>query len=111
MMRVIKDCHSCRIIPFAYASGIFLIYIILEAYRTGKGRIVVRGKTDIPHQTDKSALVEKIAELVENKACLSALESVRRGEAMAYAKLWRHTPNSKAYTPNCRGIAERRRRR
>ncbi|XP_021800012.1 DNA gyrase subunit A, chloroplastic/mitochondrial-like isoform X1 [Prunus avium] len=57
---------------------------ILEAYRTGKGRIVVRGKTDvelldsrtkrsasiikeIPYQTNKSALVEKIAELVENK--------------------------------------------
>ncbi|CAB4268602.1 unnamed protein product [Prunus armeniaca] len=74
MMRVIKDCHSCRIIPFAYASGIFLIYIILEAYRTGKGRIVVRGKTDIPHQTDKSALVEKIAELVENK------REARRGD-------------------------------
>ncbi|EXB97701.1 DNA gyrase subunit A [Morus notabilis] len=57
---------------------------ILEAYRTGRGRIVVRGKTDvelldsktkrtaiiineIPYQTNKSALVEKIAELVENK--------------------------------------------
>ncbi|PQQ19483.1 DNA gyrase subunit A chloroplastic/mitochondrial [Prunus yedoensis var. nudiflora] len=59
--------------------------VISEAYRTGKGRIVVRGKTDvelldsrtkrsasiikeIPHQTNKSALVEKIAELVENKS-------------------------------------------
>lgn len=58
---------------------------ILEAYRTGRGRIVVRGKTDvelldsktkrtaiiineIPYQTNKSALVEKIAELVENKS-------------------------------------------
>ncbi|KAM6584071.1 hypothetical protein CsatB_011073 [Cannabis sativa] len=57
---------------------------ILEAYRTGRGRVVVRGKTDvelldsrtkrtaiiikeIPYQTNKSALVEKIAELVENK--------------------------------------------
>lgn len=57
---------------------------ILDAYRTGRGRIVVRGKTDlelldaktkrtaiivkeIPYQTNKSALVEKIAELVENK--------------------------------------------
>ncbi|KAK9154530.1 hypothetical protein Sjap_002010 [Stephania japonica] len=58
---------------------------ILEAYRSGKGRIIVRGKTDvelidsktkrsaviikeIPYQTNKSALVEKIAELVENKS-------------------------------------------
>ncbi|KAK6934066.1 DNA topoisomerase, type IIA, domain A, partial [Dillenia turbinata] len=57
---------------------------ILEAYRTGRGRVVVRGKTDvevldsktkrtaiiikeIPFQTNKAALVEKIAELVENK--------------------------------------------
>ncbi|KAL1338642.1 hypothetical protein AAHE18_10G226300 [Arachis hypogaea] len=57
---------------------------ILEAYRTGRGRVVVRGKTDIelldsktkraaviikeiPYQTNKAALVEKIAELVENK--------------------------------------------
>ncbi|KAJ4720495.1 DNA gyrase subunit A [Melia azedarach] len=57
---------------------------ILDAYRTGRGRIIVRGKTDlelldskskrmaviikeIPYQTNKSLLVEKIAELVENK--------------------------------------------
>ncbi|PQM39507.1 hypothetical protein Pyn_03857 [Prunus yedoensis var. nudiflora] len=66
---------------------------ILEAYRTGKGRIVVRGKTDvelldsrtkrsasiikeIPHQTNKSALVEKIAELVENKG-LEGISDIR----------------------------------
>lgn len=93
---------------------------ILEAYRTGRGRIIVRGKADIelfdsktkrsaiiikeviifiasvvdinfshvihgwfesspylmflgmkqiPYQTNKSSLVEKIAELVENKVC------------------------------------------
>ncbi|KAL1828264.1 hypothetical protein DCAR_0207462 [Daucus carota subsp. sativus] len=57
---------------------------ILEAYRTGRGRVVVRGKTDIevldartkrtaiiikeiPYQTNKASLVEKIAEHVENK--------------------------------------------
>lgn len=57
---------------------------ILEAYRTGRGRIIVRGKTDvelldsktkriaiiikeIPYQTNKASLVEKIAELVESK--------------------------------------------
>ncbi|GFY96058.1 DNA GYRASE A [Actinidia rufa] len=57
---------------------------ILDAYRTGRGRIIVRGKTEIelldskmkrsaiiikeiPYQTNKASLVEKIAELVENK--------------------------------------------
>ncbi|KMS95952.1 hypothetical protein BVRB_003600 [Beta vulgaris subsp. vulgaris] len=57
---------------------------ILEAYRTGRGRIVIRGKTEIelldsrtkrtaiiikeiPYQTNKATLVEKIAEHVENK--------------------------------------------
>ncbi|GAB4837414.1 hypothetical protein Ancab_002283 [Ancistrocladus abbreviatus] len=57
---------------------------ILEAYRTGRGRVVIRGKTDvelldsrtkrtaiiikeIPYQTNKATLVEKIAEHVENK--------------------------------------------
>ncbi|XP_057800234.1 DNA gyrase subunit A, chloroplastic/mitochondrial-like isoform X2 [Salvia miltiorrhiza] len=57
---------------------------ILDAYRTGRGRVVVRGKTDIelldpkskrlaiiikeiPYQTNKASRVEKIAELVENK--------------------------------------------
>ncbi|KAL5703523.1 DNA topoisomerase (ATP-hydrolyzing) [Ranunculus cassubicifolius] len=57
---------------------------ILEAYRTGRGRIVVRGKTEvevldnkikrtaviireIPYQTNKATLVEKIANLVESK--------------------------------------------
>ncbi|XP_010922921.1 DNA gyrase subunit A, chloroplastic/mitochondrial isoform X1 [Elaeis guineensis] len=66
---------------------------ILEAYRTGRGRIVVRGKTDvevldektkhtaiiikeIPYQTNKSALVEKIAELVEDKI-LEGISDIR----------------------------------
>ncbi|CAN6703512.1 unnamed protein product [Malus baccata var. baccata] len=66
---------------------------ILDAYRTGKGRIVVRGKTDvelldsktkrnaviikeIPYQTNKAALVEKIAELVENKI-LEGISDIR----------------------------------
>lgn len=66
---------------------------ILEAYRTGRGRIIVRGKTDvelldlktkqtaviineIPYQTNKSALVEKIAELVENKT-LDGIADIR----------------------------------
>eukprot|EP00249_Psilotum_nudum_P016763 c25978_g1_i1 orf=224-3175(+) len=56
---------------------------ILEAYRTGKGKLRVRGTTlieqldasdrhaiiikEIPYQTNKAALVEKIAELVNNK--------------------------------------------
>ncbi|XP_054802228.1 DNA gyrase subunit A, chloroplastic/mitochondrial [Prosopis cineraria] len=66
---------------------------ILEAYRSGRGRVVVRGKTDIemldsktkrsaiiikeiPYQTNKSALVEKIAELVENKS-LEGISDIR----------------------------------
>ncbi|XP_050938095.1 DNA gyrase subunit A, chloroplastic/mitochondrial isoform X2 [Cucumis melo] len=66
---------------------------ILEAYRTGRGRITVRGKTEvelldsktkrtaviikeIPYQTNKSALVEKIAELVENKT-LDGISDIR----------------------------------
>ncbi|XP_021296560.1 DNA gyrase subunit A, chloroplastic/mitochondrial isoform X2 [Herrania umbratica] len=66
---------------------------ILEAYRTGRGRIVVRGKADIelldsktkrsaviikeiPYQTNKSSLVEKIAELVENKS-LEGISDIR----------------------------------
>ncbi|XP_004499748.1 DNA gyrase subunit A, chloroplastic/mitochondrial isoform X1 [Cicer arietinum] len=66
---------------------------ILEAYRTGRGRVIVRGKTDIelldsktkrtaiiikeiPYQTNKAALVEKIAELVENKS-LEGISDIR----------------------------------
>ncbi|XXG60554.1 hypothetical protein AAC387_Pa04g2432 [Persea americana] len=66
---------------------------ILEAYRTGRGHIVVKGKTDlelldgktkrtaviiivIPYQTNKSALVEKIADLVENKS-LEGISDIR----------------------------------
>lgn len=57
---------------------------ILDAYRTGRGRVVVRGKTEvevvdaktkrmaviikeIPYQTNKASLVAKIADLVEDK--------------------------------------------
>lgn len=66
---------------------------ILEAYRSGRGRVTVRGKTDVelldsktkrtaiiikevPYQTNKSALVEKIAELVENKS-LDGISDIR----------------------------------
>lgn len=55
---------------------------VKEAYKTGRGRIVVRAKanietgknerqsivvTDIPYQVNKSVLIEKIAELVHDK--------------------------------------------
>ncbi|KAL6493801.1 hypothetical protein OROGR_031710 [Orobanche gracilis] len=66
---------------------------ILETYRTGRGRVVIRGKTDvelldskskrsaiiikeIPYQTNKASLVEKIAELVENKV-LEGISDIR----------------------------------
>ncbi len=55
---------------------------IVEAYRTGRGRILVRGKveietedngretilvTELPYQVNKARLIEKIAELVKEK--------------------------------------------
>ncbi|CAI9271850.1 unnamed protein product [Lactuca saligna] len=66
---------------------------ILEAYRTGKGRVIVRGKTEIevsdsrtksvaiivkeiPYQTNKSSLVMKIAELIQNKT-LEGISDIR----------------------------------
>lgn len=66
---------------------------ILEAYRTGRGRVIVRGKTDvelldsktkrtaviikeIPYQTNKASLVQKIAELVEDKS-LDGISDIR----------------------------------
>lgn len=66
---------------------------ILEAYRTGRGRVVIRGKTDvelldsktkraaiiiqeIPYQTNKASLVEKIADLVEKKT-LEGVSDIR----------------------------------
>jgi DNA gyrase subunit A len=66
---------------------------ILDAYRTGRGRVIVRGKTnievldsktkrtaiiieEIPYQTNKASLVQKIAELVENKV-LEGISDIR----------------------------------
>ncbi|XP_062212806.1 probable DNA gyrase subunit A, chloroplastic/mitochondrial isoform X2 [Phragmites australis] len=66
---------------------------ILEAYKSGRGRVVVRGKTDIetidekskrtaiiikeiPYQTNKATLVERIAELVEDKV-LEGISDIR----------------------------------
>eukprot|EP01018_Ginkgo_biloba_P037927 Gb_03542 [translate_table: standard] len=66
---------------------------ILEAYRTGRGTLTVRGKTqvevldkktnrnaiiitEIPYQTNKATLVEKIADLVDSKA-LEGISDIR----------------------------------
>lgn len=66
---------------------------ILEAYRTGRGRVIVRGKTEIelvdsktkrsaiiikeiPYQTDKSSLVKKMADLVQSKS-LEGISDIR----------------------------------
>ncbi|CAA0827412.1 Probable DNA gyrase subunit A-chloroplastic/mitochondrial [Striga hermonthica] len=66
---------------------------ILETYQTGRGRVIIRGKTDvelldpkskrsaiiiteIPYQTNKASLVERIAELVENKG-LEGISDIR----------------------------------
>ncbi|KAF6151967.1 hypothetical protein GIB67_010541 [Kingdonia uniflora] len=81
--------------PIIQADILVLVHSksILEAYRTGRGRVIVRGKTDvemidsktkrsaiiireIPYQTNKATLVEKIAELVENKI-LEGISDIR----------------------------------
>ncbi|KAL6894322.1 hypothetical protein ACP4OV_008420 [Aristida adscensionis] len=66
---------------------------ILDAYKSGRGRIVLRGKADIetidqkskrtaivikeiPYQTNKATLVERIAELVEEKV-LEGISDIR----------------------------------
>jgi DNA gyrase subunit A len=59
---------------------------IRKAYRTGKGKIVVRGKavlekdriiiTEIPYQVSKSRLIEQIAELVKEKK-LEGIKTIR----------------------------------
>ena len=64
---------------------------ILEAYSTGRGPMVVRGKTDItegkkdrfqiiiseiPYQVSKSALIEKMADLVKDKK-LEGIKDIR----------------------------------
>ncbi|GLJ14423.1 hypothetical protein SUGI_0233090 [Cryptomeria japonica] len=66
---------------------------ILEAYRTGRGSLIVRGKTNVellnkktnisaiiitelPYQTNKASLVEKIAQLVDDKE-LEGISSIR----------------------------------
>ena len=65
---------------------------IIQAYSTGKGRIVVRGIanieettrnrhriviTEIPFQVNKTTLIERIAELVRRGKLVSLMESTR----------------------------------
>ncbi|MCK5720117.1 MAG: DNA gyrase subunit A, partial [Thiomargarita sp.] len=66
---------------FPTAGIIYGINGILEAYRTGRGRIYVRARaeiieeenklkiiiTELPYQTNKARLIEKIAELIKDK--------------------------------------------
>ncbi|KAJ3669364.1 hypothetical protein LUZ60_011314 [Juncus effusus] len=66
---------------------------VLEAYRSGRGRVVIRGKTEfeivdertgrqaiiineLPYQTNKASLVERIAQLVEDKV-LEGISDIR----------------------------------
>ncbi|KAJ6808771.1 DNA gyrase subunit A, chloroplastic/mitochondrial [Iris pallida] len=112
---------------------------ILEAYRTGRGRIIVRAKTDvellddktnrnaiiikeIPYQTNKSSLVAKIAELVEDKIIegISDIrdESDRTGmrivielkraadPSIVLNKLFRHTALQSSFSCNMIGILD-----
>ncbi|KAL6563070.1 hypothetical protein OROHE_005657 [Orobanche hederae] len=76
-----------------FPTGGIIMGNVGKAYRTGRGRVVLRGKTDvelldskskrsaiiikeIPYQTNKASLVEKIAELVENKV-LEGISDIR----------------------------------
>ncbi|KAG6525682.1 hypothetical protein ZIOFF_015648 [Zingiber officinale] len=112
---------------------------ILETYKSGRGRIIVRGKTDvemldekskrsaiiikeIPYQTNKSALVEKIAELVEQKI-LDGISDIRdesdrsgmrvvielkRGSdpSIVLNNLYRHTALQSSFSCNMVGILD-----
>ena len=86
MMKIIKG-------PDFPTGGIILAGEELkEAYRTGKGKIILRAKThieekgdkksivitEVPYQTNKAALLQKIAELREaNKNILSGIIEIR----------------------------------
>ncbi|XP_010418638.1 PREDICTED: DNA gyrase subunit A, chloroplastic/mitochondrial [Camelina sativa] len=112
---------------------------VLDAYRTGRGRVVVRGKaevelldaktkrnaviiTEIPYQTNKATLVQKIAELVENKT-LEGISDIRdesdrngmrvvielkRGgdPALVLNNLYRHTALQSSFSCNMVGICD-----
>ncbi|CAN7010452.1 unnamed protein product [Brassica rapa subsp. trilocularis] len=112
---------------------------VLDAYRTGRGRVVVRGKTkvemldaktkrnaviitEIPYQTNKATLVQKIAELVENKV-LEGISDIRdesdrngmrvvielkRGgdPALVLNNLYRHTALQSSFSCNMVGICD-----
>ncbi|KAL0675960.1 hypothetical protein Bca4012_003941 [Brassica carinata] len=113
--------------------------MVLDAYRTGRGRVVVRGKTkvemldaktkrnaviitEIPYQTNKATLVQKIAELVENKI-LEGISDIRdesdrngmrvvielkRGgdPALVLNNLYRHTALQSSFSCNMVGICD-----
>ncbi len=76
---------------FPTGGNIYNLEEIKQAYATGKGRIVIRGKaeivegktgdfkiliTEIPYQVNKATLVEKIADLVKDKK-LEAIKDLR----------------------------------
>ena len=79
---------------------------IVEAYRTGRGRISIRAKTDIesdgqrqaiiiqelPYQVNKARLVEKIAELVRDKKLegISGLRDESDRQGMRVVIIWSH---------------------
>ncbi|VAI23967.1 unnamed protein product [Triticum turgidum subsp. durum] len=112
---------------------------ILEAYRTGRGRIVMRGKTvmetidektkrtaiiinEVPYQTNKSTLVQRIAELVEDKvlegisdirdesdrAGMRVVIEVKRGAnpAIVLNNLYRHTALQSSFSCNMVAILD-----
>lgn len=110
---------------------------ILEAYRTGRGKLIVRGKaeieqvdkksnryliviTEIPFQANKAALVQKMAELVEQKVLegisdirdesdrtgMRVVVEVRRGAnpGVVLNNLYKHTSLQTSFSCNMVGI-------
>ena len=80
---------------------------IVEAYKTGRGRILVRAKaeietedngretiivTELPYQVNKARLIEKIAELVKEKKLEGISDAARRVRQGRYARRHRSAP-------------------
>src|SRR5690625_280701 len=76
---------------------------IVQAYRTGRGRIYVRARAEVveerngressiihevPYMVNKARMIERIAELVKEKK-LEGISELRRSEERRVGKVWR----------------------
>ncbi|KAJ1686088.1 hypothetical protein LUZ63_017478 [Rhynchospora breviuscula] len=112
---------------------------ILQAYQTGRGRVVIRGKTEfetdertkrqaiiikeVPYQTNKASLVQRIAELVEEKVLdgisdmrdesdrsgMRVVIELKRGAnpEIVLNNLFRHTALQSSFSCNMVGILDK----